>query len=77
MKSIAKKPAPGSGFDTHLLNMEETWWVRDHPFNTRCVKVKGLVRRIETAELELEAMRKSLDEAVLVMNGERESAAKP
>ncbi len=69
-----KQPAPGSGFDTYLLDMEETWWVRDHPFNARCVKVKRLAKAVEEAERELEALRQKLDGAVATMNEERANA---
>lgn len=71
MKSIAKKPAPGSGFDTYLLGMEETWWVRDHPFNARCVDVKRKAAAVEEAEKTLERLRAIFEEAVVVMNAER------
>lgn len=70
-----KKPVvPGSGFDTYLLSIEENWWVRYHPFNARCVKVKRLVKEVEEAEKALEASRRALDSAVVVMNEERENA---
>jgi len=73
MKSIAKKPEPGSGFDSHLLNMEETWWIRDHPFNKRSIAVKNLIKQVTEAEDRLEAMRVELDTAVAVLNEERMS----
>lgn len=72
MKSIANKP--GSGFNTHLLNMEEVWWVREHPFNARCVAVKKIVKQIEETELALESMRVRLEDAVLEMNRQRTEA---
>lgn len=71
LKSIAKKPAPGSGFDSHLLNIEETWWVRDHPFNTRCVRVKQKIKLVMSLEDQLEAARLELEAVVEDMNTER------
>lgn len=68
MKSIAK---PGSGFNTHLLSMEEVWYVRDHPFNVKCVKVKKLVLDIDAAEKVLEDLRAQMDSAVEEMNEQR------
>lgn len=65
---------PGSGFNTYLLGIDETWWVRDHPFNTRCVRVKRKVKQIEEAELALEQLRSELDVAVAEMNEERANA---
>ena len=69
-----KQPAPGSRFDTYLLGLDETWWVRAHPFNARCVNVKRLAREVEEAERRLEELRKVFDEAVDVMNKERVNA---
>lgn len=69
-----KQPALGSGFDTYLLDMEETWWVRDHPFNARCVKVKRLAKQVEDAERSLDELRKTFDSAVATMNEERVNA---
>lgn len=74
MKSISKKPVPGSGFDSHLLNIEETWWVRDHPFNARCVMVKKKIKEVNDAENRLEKLRAELDLAVSTMNLERQDA---
>lgn len=71
MKSVAKKPAPGSGFDTYLLGLEETWWIRDHPFSVRCVAVKRLIKEVEEAEAYLEKCRAELASAVVRMNEER------
>ncbi len=65
---------PGSGFNTYLLGIDETWWVRDHPFNTRCVRVKRKVKQIEEAEVALEQLRSELDAAVAEMNEERANA---
>lgn len=69
MKSIANQP--GSGFNTHLLTIEEVWWVREHPFNARCVAVKRKVKAIEEAEQQLEKLRAELEECVDVMNEQR------
>ena len=71
LKSISKKPAPGSGFDSHLLNIEETWWVREHPFNTRCVRVKRQIATVSDLEEQLEKAREELDLCVADMNSER------
>jgi hypothetical protein len=68
------QPVPGSGFDTHLLSMEETWWARDHPFNARVVRVKRQVERVARLEAELDAAREELDAVVAVMNEERKNA---
>ena len=72
--SAKRQSAPGSSFDTYLLGLDETWWIRDHPFNARCVKVKRLAREVEEAERHLESLRKVFDEAVGVMNKERVNA---
>lgn len=71
LKSIAKKPAPGSGFNSHLVSMEETWWIREHPFNPRCVRVKQCVKSIEALEAQLEEARSALEGYVADMNEER------
>jgi hypothetical protein len=55
-------------FDTHLLSMEEVWFVRDNPINIVCVRVKKAVREVEELERQLEEKRKQLDEAVGVLN---------
>lgn len=69
-----KQPAQGSRFTTYLLGLDETWWVRDHPFNARCVRVKRLAKEVEEAERSLEELRKIFDQAVDTMNKERENA---
>lgn len=71
MAKTKHKPAPGSGFDSHLLSIEETWWVRDHPFNARCVKVKRQVQAVTILENTLELERAKLDALIEEMNVER------
>lgn len=74
MATKQKQPLPGSGFNTHLLSMEETWWVREHPFNARCVRVKNCIRNVAALEDQLEEARKELEGAVETMNTERLNA---
>lgn len=71
MATKKKQAAPGSDFDSHLLSIEETWWVRDHPFNARCVRVKQGIRRVTELEDQLEKARAELDCVVEDMNRER------
>lgn len=61
-------------FDTHLLNFEENWFVRDHPFDITCVKVKRLVKEVSDAEDALDLKRKVLEDAVRAMNARRVAA---
>jgi hypothetical protein len=74
LKSTSKKAEPGSGFDSHLVSMEEAWWIRDHPFNTRCVRVKQGIRRVTELEDQLDRERKQLEYVVEDMNKERLNA---
>lgn len=74
MAKTKQKPVPGSGFDSHLLNIEETWWVRDHPFNPRCVRVKQNIKKVSALEEQLEVARAELEATVEDMNKERLNA---
>lgn len=69
MKSIANQP--GSAFNTHMLTIEEVWWVREHPFNARCVAVKRNIKAVEEAENIVEQLRARLEDSVQSMNEER------
>ena len=60
-----------SSWDSHLLDIEETWWVRDHQFNARVVRVKRKVAEVTQAEENLNKLRAELDEALNAMNEER------
>jgi len=68
------KPKPGSGFNTHLLTMDETWWVREHPFNKHVVAVKALVLEVARIEEQLDVLRDRLGVAVEQMNEYRTAA---
>lgn len=65
MAATAMEAAP---FDTHLLSMEEVWFVRDNPINIASVKVRKAVREVEELEELLEEKRKVLEEAVKVLD---------
>jgi len=58
-------------FNTHLLTMEEVWFVRDNPTHLRVVKVRGLVSLVEELENELEEARSKLEQATKLMNARR------
>lgn len=60
-------------YDTHHLNLEETWYVRDHPYDIKVVAVKRLVRALDIAEAEAAVARQMLEKAIAEMNERRES----
>lgn len=60
-------------FTTHLLTMEEVWYVRDNQRHVNVVRVRALVESVEELENQLELVRAKLDAAVKVMNARRES----
>lgn len=70
LKSIAK-PAPGATFNTHHLDLEENWYVREHPFDIRVAKVKSAVKVVDDLEQKLTEARESLEAAVSAMNAKR------
>jgi hypothetical protein len=51
-------------FNSHLLNLEEVWFIREHPFDVKAVKVKKLATEINSLEDLLEQKRQELDTAV-------------
>lgn len=55
-------------FNTHLLTLEEVWYVRDNLRHLSVQKVISLVKDIEEVEEWLEERRKILDAAVERMN---------
>lgn len=52
---------------SYLLDLEENWFVREHPYNRHAVKVRRLCREVEALEEQLEAKRAQLTEAVVTM----------
>lgn len=58
-------------FNTHLLTMDEVWYVRGHPLNIACIKTKKLVLETEALEEALVQKRKELDRQVDIMNKRR------
>lgn len=58
-------------FNTHLLTLDEVWYVREHPLNIACIKAKKLIIETEALEDALEKKRKELDVQVKLMNRRR------
>lgn len=58
-------------FDTHLLTLEEVWYVREHRRHAVVYNVVQLVREIEETEDYLDQQRALLDAAVERMNKRR------
>lgn len=47
----------------YLLSMEETFYMKEHPYNPRVVKVKKLCAEIGELEARADALRGELDAA--------------
>lgn len=54
-------------FTTHLLSFEETIFVREHPFDITCVKVKKTINQINAAREVLENLEATLKDQVAAL----------
>lgn len=62
-------------YDTHLLNLEEVWYAREHPFDITVVATKRAVRVLEAAQVQERVAREMLEKAVAAMNVRRKAGA--
>lgn len=58
-------------YTTHLLSMEEVWFVRERPFFKLVIEVKKAVSAVADLEARLEEARKELTSKIDAMNTAR------
>lgn len=58
-------------FSTHLLSMEEVWFVRERPFFRPVIEVKRAVAVVADLEEKLAEARKTLAASIEAMNKAR------
>lgn len=56
----------------HLVDINEQFYITQHPFDIRVVKVKKLLASVAEAEMVLKDVREQLDVAIEEMNVKRE-----